>query len=89
MTIEEFKRAAEKAFATNYDIDARLMLSRVFVRGSMTKETFGKVYREIASAQYPVELERPPGAWRAFAGRTVSHDCLAAGGGERRPSLRS
>ncbi len=60
ITIEEFKRTAEKQFATNYDIDARLMLAPVFVRGSMTKETFGKIYREIASAQHPVELERPP-----------------------------
>lgn len=60
MTLQEFKLAAEKQFATVYEIDGRLMSSPVFVRGSMTKETFGKVYREVASAQHPLEAEPAP-----------------------------
>ncbi|RME20939.1 MAG: hypothetical protein D6800_12650 [Candidatus Zixiibacteriota bacterium] len=56
MTLREFKAKAQAVFGTVYEIDARLMTAPVFVRGSMSKETFEKVYQEVASAQHPVEI---------------------------------
>lgn len=56
ITLREFKSKAQTTFGTVYEIDARLMTAPVFVRGSMNKQTFEKVYREVASAQHPVEV---------------------------------
>lgn len=60
ITLREFKAKAQAAFGTVYEIDARLMTAPVFVRGSMSKDTFDNVYQEIASAQHPVEVRPVP-----------------------------
>lgn len=60
ITLREFKSEAQAVFDTVYEIDARLMTAPVFVRGSMTKETFEKVYQEVASAQHPIEVSPVP-----------------------------
>lgn len=59
LTLREVVAQAEEAFGTRYYLDHRLTDTLVFVRGSMGKETFAKVYEHIGAAKRPVE--RPNG----------------------------
>ncbi|GIV03113.1 MAG: hypothetical protein KatS3mg015_1943 [Fimbriimonadales bacterium] len=58
ITLDEFRRKAELAFGTGYELDARLMNAPLFVRGSMSQATFEKIYNEVASAVPPAAIRR-------------------------------